>query len=146
MKIILLEDVKGKGKKNDVIEVADGYGKNFLIKNKLGVLYTSGSKKILDNEVKIKNEKEQKLIDDCEEIKKKLENTNLVFNIKTGKNDKVFGNISSKQICEKLKEKGYEIDKKSIRIGSPIDTLGTHKVLIILHKNVSFYINVVLSK
>ena len=146
MKIILLEDVKGKGKKDDIIEVSDGYGKNFLIKNKLGVLYTKGSKNIFDKELNLRKEQEDILVKELNVIKEKLENKNIKFKVKTGLQDKVFGNISTKQICEELKKLGFNIDKKCLKIDGNIDTLGVHKVLIELHKKVKFYINVVLDK
>ena len=146
MKIILLEDVKGKGKKDDIINVSDGYGKNYLLKNKLGVLYTEGSKKVLDKEIKIRQDKEDTLVSNLSKIKEKLENKNIKFKVKVGKEDRVFGNISTKQISEEIKKLGFSIDKKCIKPDSNIDSLGTHKVLIELHKKVKFYINVVLDK
>ncbi|MBE6156689.1 MAG: 50S ribosomal protein L9 [Firmicutes bacterium] len=146
MKVILLKDVKGKGKKDDIIEVSDGYGNNYLIKNKLGVLYTKGSKTILDKELNLRQEKEAALVSELNEIKKKLENTNIKFKVNTGKDGRVFGNVSTKQICDELKKKGYNIDKKCIKTNSNIDSLGVHKVLIELHKKVSFFINVVVDK
>ena len=146
MKIILLEDVKGKGKKDDIINVSDGYGKNYLLKNKLGVLYTEGSKKVLDKEIKNRQDKEDALVNDLTKIKEKLENKNIKFKVKVGKEDRVFGNISTKQISEEIKKLGFNIDKKCIKPDSNIDSLGTHKVLIELHKKVKFYINVVLDK
>lgn len=146
MKVILLKDVKGKGKKDDIIEVSDGYGNNFLIKNKLGVLYTKGSSKVLDNEKNLRQEQEDALVKSLNEIKAKLENKNIKFKVKTGNQDKVFGNVSTKQICDELKKIGFNIDKKCIKTNSNIDTLGYHKVLIELHKKVSFFINVVVDK
>jgi len=146
MKVILLKDVKGKGKKDDIIEVSDGYGNNYLIKNKLGVLYTKGSKNILDKELVLRQEKEDALVNNLTEIKKKLENKDFKFKVKTGKDGRVFGNISTKQICDELKNKGFNIDKKCLKTNSNIDSLGVHKVLIELHKKVSFFINVVVSE
>ena len=146
MKVILLKDVKGKGKKDDIINVSDGYANNYLIKNKLAVLYTSGSKKILDKEIDIRQKEEDKKITDFKKIKDAIENKNIHFKVKVGTNDKVFGNISTKQISEQIKKLGYDIDKKNIKVESNIDSLGTHKVLIELHKNVKFYINVILEK
>ena len=79
-------------------------------------------------------------------IKERLENKNIIFKVKTGKQDKVFGNISTKQISDELKKIGFDINKKDIKPDNNIDTLGTHKVLIELHKKVKFYINVILDK
>ena len=146
MKIILLKDVKGKGKKDDIIEVSDGYGNNFLIKNKLGVLYTDGSKKKLDKELNLRLEQENELINELNEIKKKLENKDIKFKVKVGEQDRVFGNVSTKQISDELKKLGFNIDKKCLKTNSNVDSLGVHKVLVELHKKVSFFINVVLVK
>ena len=146
MKVILLKDVKNQGKKDDIIEVSDGYAKNYLIKNNLGVPYTKGSKNHLDKEIDIRNKEEQKLIDSLNQIKDKLENKELVFKVKIGANERVFGKVSTKQISDELKKLGFDIDKKCIKEGSEIDSLGTHKVLVELHKKVSFYINIKLEK
>ncbi len=146
MKIILLEDVKGKGKKDDIIDVSDGYGNNYLIKNKLGVLYTKGSKKILDKELKAAQDKEEELIEKLNKIKSQLENKKITFKVNTGKEDKVFGNISTKHISEELKKMGFTIDKKLLKSNGNIDSLGVHKVLVELHKKVKFYIDIVVSK
>ena len=146
MKVILISDVKGKGKKDDILDVSDGYAINYLIKNKLAVSYTKGSKNVLDNEINKRNEREERLISELNDIKKKLEGKKLIFKVNTGAMDKVFGNISSKQIHEELKKMGFNIDKKCIKINSNIDTLGVHNVLIELHKKVKFEIKVVLVK
>ena len=146
MKVILLEDVKGKGKKDSVIDVSDGYANNYLIKNKLAVLYTKSSKNILEQELQERKEEEEELIANLNKVKEKLENKSIHFKVNTGKSDRVFGNISSKQIIERLKQEGYNIDKKSLKIENNIDTLGTHKIEIELHKKVRFSINIVLEK
>lgn len=142
MKIILIDNVKGTGKKDEVKEVKDGYG-SFLIKNKKAVLYSTKSNEVLNTQIKDRNDKEEQLILKCTNIKNKLEKDTLEFLVKTGNDDKVFGSISSKQISEELKKKGYNIDKKLINREN-LNTLGTHIVTINLHKKVVAHLNVVL--
>lgn len=144
MNIILTKDVKKQGKKGDILTVKDGYGK-FLIQNGSAVLKTETSKNILDKENKERELNEKKLIEECNELKKELEKLTLVFKVKTGKDDRVFGSISSKQIIESLKEKGYNISKKQVNMES-INSLGFHNVEIVLHKKVSAEIKVKLEK
>ncbi len=146
MKVILLKNVKNQGKKDDIITVSDGYANNYLIKNKLAVMYTKTSKNVLDSEIKERNDLEDKLVCDLTKIKDKLNNKEFKFKVSTGKEDKVFGSISSKQIHEELKKLGYDIDKKNIKIETPLDTLGIHEVKIELHKKVKFIIKVILVK
>lgn len=146
MKVILLEDVKKQGKKDDIIEVSDGYAKNFLIKNKLAVPYTEASSRKLNEQINKRNEDEKALIDSFNKIKNKLENKEIVFKVKTGANDKVFGSISSKQISEEIKKLGFEIDKRNIKINNGVDTLGTTNIEIELHKKVKFNMSIVLTK
>lgn len=136
MKVILLQDVKKQGKKDDVIEVSDGYAQNYLIKRGLAVRYTTGSKAILEKELEEKDSKEQDLIKNANLIKKQIEKVELTFKVKTGKEGKMFGTITSKQIVEELSKKDIKIDRKMIKINVPIDSLGTHNVNINLHKKV----------
>lgn len=146
MKIILLKDVKNQGKKDDIIDVSDGYANNFLIKNKLGVRYTDTSKKILDSEIKKRQDAEDALVSKLNEVKDILKDKKITFKVKTGKDDRVFGSISTKQISEELAKLGYKIDKKCIFIDGSIDSLGTHIVKIKLHKKVEFILNICLTK
>ena len=146
MKVILLKDVKKQGKKDDIIDVSDGYARNYLIKNNLAVPVTKRSKEVLDIAIEKRELEEEAFVKSLNEIKNKLENKEISFVVKTGKEDKVFGVISSKQISEELKKMGYDIDKKCIKIDGSISSLGTHEVLITLHKKVSFKIKVILRK
>ena len=140
MKIILLKDVKKQGKKNDILTVKDGYG-TFLINKGDAVLATGNSLNRLDREIK-----ENEIIKKCENEKENLEKITLSFKVKTGASDKVFGSISPKQIVEELKNKGFDIDKKQIKIIIPISSLGFHNVEIELHRKVIAQLKIELKK
>ena len=144
MKVIFLKDVKGQGKKDEIKEVKDGYAENFLIKNGYAIKYSSRSKEILDNQIEDRNEKEKELIKECEEIKKKLESKTYTFKVKSGKEGKVFGSVSSKQISDELNKQGFKIDKKKILIDDALTTLGHHNVKIELHKKVIAEIKIIM--
>ncbi len=145
MRVILLQDVKKQGKKNDIIDVKDGYG-SYLINNRLAVLETKGSSKVLKKQTEEAALEESLLIKDCETIKNKLEKMTLNFKVNAGKNGQVFGQISTKQIVSELKKKGFDIDKKKIKLDVPINTLGTTNVKIILHKKVEATLKIHLEK
>lgn len=146
MKVIFIKDVKGQGKKDEIKEVKDGYAMNYLIKNKLAVMYTETSNKRLENEKQQRKEKEAQDIKDANELKNKLSKVKVTFKVKTGEKDKVFGSISSKQIKEELDKLGYSIDKKKIKVDEPITTLGHHFVNIELHKEVIAKLEIILEK
>ena len=143
MKVILLQDVKKQGKKDDIIEVSDGYAKNFLINKGLAVPCNEANKNKLDKDIEKRNIQEENNIKEAEELKKKIEKTNIKFNVKKSKDGRMFGTISSKQISEELKNKGFNIDKKNISCNHTIDSLGTHMVDIELHKKVKANINII---
>lgn len=146
MKVIFLKDVKGQGKKGEIKTVSDGYGKNFLIKNGYAVLATPTGLDRLNKENKEKVIAEEKEIKRCEELKKKIEKDSYKFKVKTGDQDRVFGSVSAKQIAIELKNKGYEIDKKKIKMELALSSLGFHNVEIELHKKVIATIKVQLMK
>lgn len=146
MKVILLSDVRKVGKKDQILEVSDGYATNYLIKNKLAVQYSKRSKEVLDIKLDKEKREEDQKIEEFNEIKKKLENKIITFKVKAGASDKVFGKISTKQIADELKKMGYLIDKKCIKLNTDLDTIGIHNVEVILHKKVSFKIRCELKK
>ena len=145
MKVIFIKDVKGQGKKDEIKEVKDGYAMNYLIKNKYAVPYTETSNKRLNDEIKERKVQEEKDIDEANKIKKKLKKEKISFKVKTGKEDRVFGSISSKQIKDELDKLGYKIDKKKIILDTPISSLGHHFVKIELHKKVIAELEIVLN-
>lgn len=146
MKVIFLKDVKGQGKKDEIKEVKDGYGMNFLIKNGYAVMATETGVKRLRSEQEENRLQEQLNIKECEELKKKLEKLKLQFKVKTGKTDQVFGSVSTKAIADELRKQGYMIDKRKIILDIPLSSLGVHEVEIELHKEVIAKVKVHLVK
>ena len=136
MKVIFIKDLKKQGKVNDVKEVSDGYAINFLIKNGYAVKYTKTSKEILNKELDDKKKKDEIDYNNALKLKNELETLTLTFKVKSN-NGKVFGSISSKQICDELLKLGYKVDKKSIKINGSISSLGMHLININLYKKVS---------
>ena len=138
MKVILLEDVKSLGKKDDIVEVKEGYARNFLFTKKLGV--PADSKNL--NDVRLKKaaqaKQEAERFAEAEELKKKIDAVSTVCRIKAGKDGKAFGSVSTKEIAEETnKQHGLMIDKKKIVLNDPIKALGTYKVQIRLHPRVT---------
>ena len=142
MKVVLLADVKGQGKKNEVIEVSDGYARNFLIKNKLAVEATA----TLLNSLKISKEAEdrRKAQEKAQalELAKKLNGTTVVVKIKAGETGKLFGALNTQSVADALKEKGYDIDKKKIVLNEVIKSVGVYEVTIKPYAEVSAKIKV----
>lgn len=146
MKVILLTNVPKQGKKDDIINVSDGYGNNYLIKNKLAVLATPENMKKLEYENKKRAKNEEDLIAEMEKLKAKLEKETLTFVGKVGKEDKLFGSISVKQIIASLKDKGYNLSKEQIIIDNPINSLGSHLIKLTLHKKAVATLKVVVER
>ena len=136
MKVILLSDVKKVGKKGDIVEVSDGYGRNFLLNKKLAVLATKKSMEILDEENLQHDLKEKQLESEAEELKKELSKIVLEFHVKTGEGGRVFGSVSTKQIVAQLHDKyGIKVEKRKVIDNEPISNLGYTDVKVDLYKN-----------
>ena len=146
MKVIFVKNLKNQGKVNDIKEVSDGYATNFLIKNGYAVKYTKTSLDRLNNDLENEKQLDEENKKNANELKVKLEKEKIVFSVKTGKDGKVFGNISTKQISEKLRELNYNIDKKKLKIDNAINSLGTHIVEVELYKNIKANLNVILKE
>ena len=145
MKIILLNDVKNVGKKGEVKEVADGYARNFLIKNKLAVPATEQSQAILESQIQQKADAEAKAIEDAKALKTQLANITLTFTLKTGDKGKTFGSVSSKQIAEELlKQHKITLDKRKIVENEALNTLGTTILDVHLHRTVTAQLKIVI--
>jgi len=137
MELILKNDVPNLGFKDDIVSVKNGYGRNFLIPQGLAVLATSSSKKILAENIKQREFKEKKLIDEAEKIAKKLDKLEIKISVKSGKAGKLFGSITNVNLNNELTNAGFEFDKKIINIqGGLIKRLGNYTATIRLHRDV----------
>lgn len=138
MKVILLEDVKSLGKKGAVVDVSDGYAKNFVLPKKLGLEATS--KNLNDLKLKKANEekKAQEQLDAAKNFAAELEKKEVILSIKSGEGGKTFGSISTKEIAEAARVQcGMEIDKKKIQLPEAIKSLGAYEVSVKLHPKVT---------
>ena len=144
MKVILLQDVKALGKKGEIVNVNDGYARNFILPKKLGV--EANNKNM--NDLKLQRQREEKIaqenLEAAKELAGKLAGGNVKLAIKVGEGGRTFGSVSSKEIAAAVKEQmGLEIDKKKIQLKETIKMLGTHPVPIKLHPEVTAELKVV---
>lgn len=134
MKVILIQDVPKLGKKGDVKEVKDGYGRNYLLKKNLAVISNAANMARLSQEKKQKALDEEKLQEKARALKDQIEQLTLEFGLNVGKEGNTFGQISGKQIAQELAKKGIEVDRRRILFDTPVDSLGTTNVGIDLYR------------
>lgn len=137
MRVILKDDVKGLGGMGQEVDVAGGYGRNYLIPKGLAMVATVGNLKTLKNEISQKGRKIVKLKVEAEELAKRIENISCRLAKKAGESDKLFGSVTSQEIADQLKKEGFDIDKRKIDINAPIKNLGTHSVSIRVYPGVA---------
>jgi large subunit ribosomal protein L9 len=137
MKVVLLQDVKGLGKKDSVVEVNDGYARNYLIPRKLAVPATEGLEKHLKEKKEAEQKKKEKELKAAKDLASKLEKSQIIIKAKAGENGKLFGSITNKEIAEEIKKQlGFDIDKKKIELDDPIKLIGSYDVVIRLYQGV----------
>ncbi len=137
MEIILLQDVTNLGSKDDVVVVKNGYGRNYLIPQKLAILATTSSKKVLSENLKQRAHKEAKLKEEALKQAEILKNITIVIGAKTSTTGKIFGSVNNIQVAEALKEKGFEVDRKQITIKEDsIKEIGKHTAKVKFHREV----------
>ncbi len=142
MEVILIEDVKKLGSEGEVVDVADGYARNYLFPKGLAVEATKGKKKQIKHRKKKRKRKEEEKISEAKEMAAKLEKEKFTFPVKAGEQGRLFGSVTSKDIAEKVNGVGFEIDKKEIDLDENIKELGVHKVPVKIYKDVSADIKV----
>lgn len=142
MKVIFLQDVKGKGKKGEIKEVSDGYARNFLLKNGLASEATSGNVKEMKAFQDSQEKRKEEELKQAQKLGKQLEDITVTIPSKSGEGGKLFGAVTSKQIAEALKKQNYKIDKRKILLDDPIKSLGYTQVSIKLHPEVTATVKV----
>ena len=142
MKVILIDEIRGLGSRGDVVNVKDGYARNYLLPKNLAREATAGNLKSVEQERKkwallAAKEKEQ-----AEKAAGAVKGTKIVVQKRVGESGQLFGSVTANEIADALTEKGFEVDKRRIELGHPIKTLGTHDVEVRLHKDVMAQIQV----
>jgi large subunit ribosomal protein L9 len=137
MDVILKEDVDKLGTRGDLVKVASGYARNFLLPKRLAVPATDSNKKIIEQERQAHLRKEAKLADDATDLAKMMSAVVITISQKAGENDQLFGSVTSKDIAEALEKQGYTIERRKIALDEPIKSLGEFKIPLRLHRDVS---------
>jgi large subunit ribosomal protein L9 len=142
MKVILRKNYEGLGEIGKVVDVRDGYARNFLIPQKVAYPYAPGYIKMIENEKRAYEARVNREIQDAKVFAEKLNGVELTIEVQAGEEDKLFGSVTSQMIAEKLVEKGIEVDRRRIELEEPIKMLGNYKVPVKLHQQVSAEISV----
>ena len=142
MEIILIKDIPGLGFKDEVVNVKNGYGRNYIIPQGFGVLANKTNSKILEENLKQTVKKQEEILKEAQKLSKKIGNLVLDFKLKTGSEEKVFGSITTAQIAKLLSEKGIEIHKKNITILTKVNAVGEYDVDLKIHKDITHPIKI----
>ena len=137
MKVILKEDVQNLGQQGDVVEVKSGYARNYLMPQKLAILFTKQQKKSIEEAQRVEERKLEREKDQLESVLKKVEDLSLSLKMQSEEDSKLFGSVTKIDIVKLLEENGITIDKKYVDLSSPIKTLGEHKVNIVFTEEMS---------
>ena len=146
MEVILKTEVPKLGGRGDVVKVADGYARNYLLPRKLAIAASKGSKKVIEDMKAAALRREAKLKSDAEQLAGLMKDLAVTVAEKAGENDQLFGSVTAKTIAEELAKQGYTIDRHKIEIEKPIRMLGEHQVILNLHRGVSAPIKVIVTK
>ena len=145
MDIILTQDVPKLGYKGDTLKVRPGYARNFLIPQGMAIIATKVNAKIMEENQRQASHKIAKVKQEAEELAAKLADTTIEMAAKTGTSGKIFGSITTLQVAQALKEKGFDIDRRKISLNEEIKNVGAYTATLDLHKNVKATINLVIS-
>jgi large subunit ribosomal protein L9 len=146
MQVILRQDIDKVGSRGEVVKVAPGYARNFLLPKKLAVAATESNKKIVEQERQAHLRKDAKEVGEAQDLSKLLNGVTVTIMQKAGENDQLFGSVTSKDVAEALALKNFPTDRRKIQLDEPIKTLGEFKVAVRLHKDVTAEVTVIVSK
>ena len=142
MEIILREDIDKLGQRGQMVKVAAGYARNFLLPRKLAVAATEANKKIVEQERQAHLRREAKQINEAQDLGKMMAAVAVTIHQKAGENDQLFGSVTANDVAVALEKMGYSIDRKKVHLEEPIKTLGSYQVSVRLHRDVSIDIPV----
>ena len=137
MEVILREDVEKLGGRGDLVKVADGYARNYLLPQKKAVVATDANRKIVEQERQAHLRKEAKLVSEMQDLAKLVNGTEITIAQKVGENDQLFGSVTAQNIADALEKKNFTIERRKIQLAEPIRTLGDHTVSVRLHRDVT---------
>jgi len=146
MEVILKEDVAKLGNRGDVIKVAEGYGRNFLLPKKLAIEATHANKAVIEQMKAAAVRRSAKEKSEAEELSKQFDGLEVSFARKAGENDQLFGSVTAGDIAEALEKKSFHIDRRKIQLHEPLKSIGEFTIPIKLHKDVTTHLKVVITK
>jgi large subunit ribosomal protein L9 len=146
MEVILKEDVAKLGSRGDVVKVAEGYGRNFLLPRKLAIEANAGNKSVIEQMKAASVRRSAKEKGQAEELAKQFDGVSVSFQRRSGENDQLFGSVTSSDIAEALAKKGFDVDRRKIQLHEPLKTVGEFTVPLKLHKDVTAHFKVVIEK
>lgn len=146
MEVILKEDVDNLGHRGDVVKVAQGYGRNFLLPKKLAIEATAGNKAVIDQMKNASVRRSAREKSEAELLLQQLDQVSLQFTRKTGDNDHLFGSVTGADIAHQLEAKGFSIDRRKVHLEEPLKALGEFLIPIRVHREVTAHVKVTVSK
>lgn len=146
MEVILKEDVAKLGSRGDVVKVAEGYGRNFLLPKKLAIEATQGNKSVIEQMKAAALRRSAKDKAQAEDLAKQFDGVSVSFQRRTGEHDQLFGSVTAGDIADALAKKGFNLDRRKVQLHEPLKTLGEFSVPVKLHKDVTTHLKVLIEK
>ncbi len=146
MEVILKEDIAKLGSRGDVVKVAEGYGRNYLLPRKLAIQANAGNKAVIEQMKSASLRRSAKEKTQAEELAKQFDGVALSFQRRSGENDQLFGSVTSGDIVDALTKKGFNLDRRKVQLHEPLKTVGEFAIPVKLHKDVTAHLKVVIEK